>query len=159
METVTATGSHVSEGEKMRYVVMVSHGEFAPGLRSAVFMMTGPKDEVLCTNLRADMSADQFQDNFRELTAQIKDEDEVILLCDILGGSPMTKSLEVLSERGLLDTAIVLTGMNMPMAMTAVIMKDVLEDREALKNTIISESQNAVAEFKPVADDDADDDI
>jgi hypothetical protein len=38
-------------------------------------------------------------------------------------------------------------------------MKDVLEDREALKNTIISESQNAVAEFKPVADDDADDDI
>ena len=105
------------------------------------------------------MSADQFQDNFRELTAQIKDEDEVILLCDILGGSPMTKSLEVLSERGLLDTAIVLTGMNMPMAMTAVIMKDVLEDREALKNTIISESQNAVAEFKPVADDDADDDI
>ena len=159
METVTASGSYVSEGEKMRYVVMVSHGEFAPGLRSAVFMMTGPKDEVLCTNLRADMSADQFQDNFRELTAQIKDEDEVILLCDILGGSPMTKSLEVLSERGLLDTAIVLTGMNMPMAMTAVIMKDVLEDREALKNTIISESQNAVAEFKPVADDDADDDI
>ena len=143
----------------MRYVIMVSHGEFAPGLRTAVFMMTGPKDEVLCTNLRADMSADQFQDNFRELVAPITADDEVILLCDILGGSPMTKSLEVLSERGLLDTAIVLTGMNMPMAMTAVIMKDVLEDREALKNTIISEAQNAVAEFKPVADDDADDDI
>ena len=140
----------------MRYVVMVSHGEFAPGLRSAVFMMTGPKDEVLCTNLRADMSADQFQDNFRELVAPIAADDEVILLCDILGGSPMTKSLEVLSERGLLDTAIVLTGMNMPMAMTAVIMK---EDREALKNTIISEAQNAVAEFKPVADEDSDDDI
>jgi PTS system N-acetylgalactosamine-specific IIA component len=105
------------------------------------------------------MSADQFQDNFRELVAPITADDEVILLCDILGGSPMTKSLEVLSERGLLDTAIVLTGMNMPMAMTAVIMKDVLEDREALKNTIISEAQNAVAEFKPVADDDADDDI
>ena len=143
----------------MKYVVMVSHGDFAPGLRTAVFMMTGPKDEVLCTNLRADMSADQFQENFRELVKPIGDEDQVILLCDILGGSPMTKSLEVLSERGLLDTAIVLTGMNMPMAMTAVIMKDVLEDREALKNTIISESQNAVAEFKPVADDDADDDI
>ena len=144
----------------MKYVIMISHGEFAPGLRSAVFMMTGPKDEVLCTNLRADMSADQFQENFRTLVAPISPEkDEIILLCDILGGSPMTKALEVLSERNLLDKSIVLTGMNMPMAMTAVIMKDVLEDREALKNTIISESQNAVAEFKPVADDDADDDI
>ena len=40
----------------MKYVVMVSHGEFAPGLRTAVFMMTGPKDEVLCTNLREDMN-------------------------------------------------------------------------------------------------------
>ena len=144
----------------MKYVIMISHGEFAPGHRSAVFMMTGPKDEVLCTNLRADMSADQFQENFRTLVAPISPEkDEIILLCDILGGSPMTKALEVLSERNLLDKSIVLTGMNMPMAMTAVIMKDVLEDREALKNTIISESQNAVAEFKPVADDDADDDI
>ena len=138
---------------------MVSHGDFAPGLRTAVFMMTGPKDEVLCTNLRADMSADQFQDNFRELVAPITAEDEVILLCDILGGSPMTKSLEVLAERGLLDNSIVLTGMNMPMVMTAVIMKDVLEDREALKNTIISEAQNAVAEFKPVVEEEGDDDI
>ncbi|MBQ9328493.1 MAG: PTS fructose transporter subunit IIA [Solobacterium sp.] len=144
----------------MRYVVLVSHGDFAPGLRSAVFMMTGPKDEVLCTNLRADMSADQFQDNFRELVAPIGDEDEVILLCDILGGSPMTKSLEVLSERGLLERSIVITGMNMPMAMTAVIMKDALEDKEMLKSTIISEAQNAVAEFQTAVDDaDADDDI
>jgi len=139
---------------------MVSHGEFAPGLRSAVFMMTGPKDEVLCTNLRADMSADQFQENFRELVAPIKDTDEVILCCDILGGSPMTKSLEVLSERGLLDSAIVLTGMNMPMVMTAVIMKDTLDDRTMLKETILSEAKNAVSEFQAVSSgDDADDDI
>jgi len=144
----------------MKYVVMISHGEFAPGLRSAVFMMTGPKDEVLCTNLRADMSADEFQENFRALVAPISPEtDEVILLCDILGGSPMTKSLEVLSEKNLLDKAIVLTGMNMPMAMTAVIMKDAMDDKEALTAAIISEAQNAVSEFKAVADDAADDDI
>lgn len=148
-----------SGGVKMKYVVMVSHGEFAPGLRSAVFMMTGEKEEVLCTNLRADMSADQFQDNFRELVSVIGADDEVILLCDILGGSPMTKSLEVLSEKNLLDRAIVLTGMNMPMAMTAVIMKDAMDDREALKNAIIGEAQTAVAEFKAVSGDDSDDDI
>jgi len=144
----------------MKYVVMISHGEFAPGLRSAVFMMTGPKDEVLCTNLRADMSADEFQENFRKLVEPIKaGEDQVILLCDILGGSPMTKSLEVLSERNLLDTAIVLTGMNMPMAMTAVIMKDAMDDRDALTAAILSESQNAVSEFKAIAEEAADDDI
>ena len=153
-------GKNPSErGDKMKYVVMVSHGEFAPGLRTAVFMMTGPKEEVLCTNLREDMSADQFQENFRELVAPITADDEVILLCDILSGSPMTKSLEVLAEKNLLDKSLVLTGMNMPMAMTAIIMKDNIDDREALKNTIISEAANAIAEFKPVADEDSDDDI
>ncbi len=115
MEALPYGRRELPKEKKMKYVVMVSHGDFAPGLRSAVFMMTGPKDEVLCTNLRSDMSADQFQENFRELVKPIGAEDEVILLCDILGGSPMTKSLEVLSERNLLERSLVLTGMNMPM--------------------------------------------
>ncbi len=159
MEALPYGRRELPKEKKMKYVVMVSHGDFAPGLRSAVFMMTGPKDEVLCTNLRSDMSADQFQENFRELVKPIGAEDEVILLCDILGGSPMTKSLEVLSERNLLERSLVLTGMNMPMAMTAVIMKDTMDDMESLKNAIISEAQTAVAEFKTVADADSDDDI
>jgi PTS system N-acetylgalactosamine-specific IIA component len=71
----------------------------------------------------------------------------------------MTKALEVLSERNLLDKAIVLTGMNMPMAMTAVIMKDAMDDKAALTAAIISESQGAVAEFKTVSEDSSDDDI
>ena len=31
----------------MKYVVMVSHGEFAPGLHSAVKMMTGDNERQL----------------------------------------------------------------------------------------------------------------
>ena len=141
------------------YVVLISHGEFAPGLRSAVFMMTGEREEVLCTNLKADMSADEFQDNFRELVKPITEEDEVILMCDILGGSPMTKALEVLSERNLLEKSIVLTGMNMPMVMTAVIMKDNIDDRDMLKETILGEAKNAVAEFVVEGDNGSEDDI
>ena len=142
-----------------KYVVLISHGEFAPGLRSAVFMMTGEREEVLCTNLKADMSADEFQDNFRELVKPITEEDEVILMCDILGGSPMTKALEVLSERNLLEKSIVLTGMNMPMVMTAVIMKDNIDDRDMLKETILGEAKNAVAEFVVEGDNGSEDDI
>lgn len=130
-----------------KYVVLISHGEFAPGLRTAVFMMTGPKDEVLTTSLKDGMSADEFQNNFRELIKPITEDDQIILLADILGGSPLTKALEVLSERNLLDKSLVLTGMNMPMAMTAVIMKDNIDDRNQLRDTILSEAKSAVGEF------------
>ena len=49
----------------MKYVVMVSHGEFAPGLHSAVKMMTGDREDVLSTSLKSDMSADEFAANLK----------------------------------------------------------------------------------------------
>ncbi len=140
-----------------KYVVMISHGEFAPGLRTAVFMMTGPRDEVLCTNLKDGMSADEFQENFRNLIAPITADDQIIMLCDILGGSPMTKASEVLAEKNLLANSIILTGMNMPMAMTAVIMKDNIDDLGALKGIILDEAKNAIGEFNALGSDDAED--
>lgn len=63
----------------MRYVIMVSHGEFAPGLHSAVKMMTGSRDDVLSTSLREDMSADEFAENFRKLVEPLNTDDSVIL--------------------------------------------------------------------------------
>ena len=81
----------------MKYVIMVSHGELAPGLHSAVKMMTGDRDDVLSTSLKDGMSADEFADNFRTLVKDITAEDEIILLADILSGSPFTNALNVLS--------------------------------------------------------------
>ena len=77
----------------MKYVIMVSHGEFAPGLHSAVKMMTGERDDVLSTSLKADMSADEFAANFRTLVEPLNADDSVMLLADILSGSPFTLSL------------------------------------------------------------------
>ena len=63
----------------MKYVVMVSHGEFAPGLHSAVKMMTGDREDVLSTSLKDGMSADEFASNFAELVKDFKADDQVIL--------------------------------------------------------------------------------
>jgi len=143
----------------MKYVVLVSHGTFAPGLHSAVQMMTGPREDVLDTSLLPDMSADTFQENFRKLVEPIKPEDEIILLADILSGSPFTKALEVLSEKDYLKNTIVIAGMNMPLALTAVLMKDNFDDRKALVETLLSEGQGGLTEFKVSEDENKEEDI
>ena len=52
----------------MKYVVLVSHGEFAPGLHKAVNMLGGEdREDVLSTSLKNGMGADEFADNIREL--------------------------------------------------------------------------------------------
>lgn len=141
----------------MKYVIMVSHGEFAPGLHSAVKMMTGNRDDVLSTSLREDMSADEFAENFKKLVEPIHADDSIILLADILSGSPFTNSLAVLDEKGLMSNTIVIAGMNMPMAITAVLMKDNFDDKEMLKETILSEGHAGLTEFVMETDDDDDD--
>ena len=143
----------------MKYVVMVSHGEFAPGLHSAVKMMTGDRTDVLSTSLKDGMSADQFAENFKELVKDIKEDDQIILLADILSGSPFTNALNVLSEKGQLGNTLVIAGMNMPLAITAVLMKDNFDDLNVLKETLLSEGRNGLVEFEVASDDDEDDDL
>lgn len=143
----------------MKYVIMVSHGELAPGLHSAVKMMTGDRDDVLSTSLKDGMSADEFADNFRTLVKDITTEDEIILLADILSGSPFTNALNVLSEKDLLSNTLVIAGMNMPLAITAVLMKDNFDDKDALAETLLNEGRTGLTRFETEEDEDDDDEI
>lgn len=143
----------------MKYVVLVSHGTFAPGLKSVLAMLAGgEREDVISVGLEDGMSADQFAEKFQNAISGIKAEDEIILLGDIIGGSPMTNALEQISKKGLEGQTIVFGGMNLAMALTATIMKDEV-DKEVLKDALISEAQNAIKEFVLESPDDEEDDI
>lgn len=148
-----------TEEKRMKYVILVSHGEFAPGLHSAVKMMTGDRDDVLSTSLKDGMSADEFAENFKELVKDIQADDEIILLADILSGSPFTNALNVLSEKGMLAQTLVIAGMNMPLAITAVLMKDNFDDKDALAETLLNEGRTGLTRFETDDAGDDDDDI
>ena len=144
----------------MKYVVLVSHGTFAPGLKSVLAMLAGgEREDVISVGLEDGMSADQFAENFQAAIAGIKEEDEIILLGDIIGGSPMTNALEQISKKGLEGQTIVFGGMNLAMELTATIMKDDV-DTDVLKDALISEAKNAIKEFVlESSDGDEEDDI
>lgn len=143
----------------MKYVVLVSHGTFAPGLKSVLAMLAGgEREDVISVGLEDGMSADQFAEKFQNAISGIKAEDEIILLGDIIGGSPMTNALEQISKKGLEGQTIVFGGMNLAMALTATIMKDDV-DTDVLKDALISEAKNAIKEFVLESPDDEEDDI
>lgn len=144
----------------MKYVVLVSHGTFAPGLHSVLKMLAGgERDDVISAGLEDGMSADEFAEKLSESIDGIKAEDEIILLGDIVGGSPLTNAIEQISKKGLIERTVIFGGMNLAMALTAVLMKDGVET-DMLKDNLISEAKDAVKEFVLApADDDEDDDI
>ncbi len=131
----------------MKYVVLVSHGTFAPGLHSVLKMLAGgERGDILSASMEDGMGADAFVTRFQEVVDVIKEEDEIILLADIIGGSPLTNALDVLSQRGLLDKTRAFGGMNLPMALTASMMKDAI-DLDGLAVSMLEESKNAMQEM------------
>lgn len=130
----------------MKYLVLVSHGEMAGGLHSVIKMLAGDSQEVLSTSLKDGMGADVFAQNFKELIQVIKPQDEIILLGDLLGGSPLTNALEVITAHKMMSRTIVFGGMNLPMAITAVLTKEQYT-LEELRQTLPTEGRAGVKEF------------
>jgi PTS system N-acetylgalactosamine-specific IIA component len=143
----------------MNYLLLVSHGGLAEGLRTSLAMFAEDKmEQVIATGLKNGTSVDDFAGEFREAIASITSDDRVIVLADIVGGSPLTTALGVLEEKGLLETATVLGGMNLPMAITSAVMKDLLTGEDFV-NAVLPEAQAALQEFKIVSESTEDDDI
>ena len=144
----------------MNYLVLVSHGGLAQGLKSSLAMFAAEKmDQVIAVGLENGQSVDEFAVVFREAISGLSTEDKVVVLADIVGGSPLTTALGVLEEKDLLQTATVLGGMNLPMAITSAVMKDMLEGLD-LVAAVLPEAQAALQEFKVVqTEEEEDDDI
>lgn len=144
----------------MKYVVLVSHGTFAPGLHSVLKMLAGgEREDVISAGLEDGMSADEFAAKFSDAIGKITANDEIILLGDIVGGSPLTNAIEQISKKEMLGNTVIFGGMNLAMALTATLMKDDV-DQAALKESLLKEAKDAVKEFVLAsANDDEDDDI
>ena len=143
----------------MRYLLLVSHGTFAPGLHSVLDMLVGKRDDILSCSLRDGEGADQYVSELEEVIAPITTSDRVIVLGDLIGGSPLTNALNTLSAHGLLAQARAFGGMNLPMALTASFDLQ-SDDEDALCASMLSEGQAAMSEMElDLGSDEEDEDL
>ena len=134
----------------MKYLILVSHGGLAEGLKSSLSMFASDKvDDVIAIGLKDGESLAGFSVEVKNVIASLDENDSVLVLADIVGGSPLTTVATVLEE---LENATILGGMNLTMALTAVVMKDILTGSE-LVSTILNESSSALQEFEVGSDD------
>ncbi|MBQ9317099.1 MAG: PTS sugar transporter subunit IIA [Atopobiaceae bacterium] len=140
----------------MRYLLLVSHGTMAPGVHSVIRMLLGDRDNVLSYSMEDGVSADAFVEKLREVIAPITADDSVVVLGDIMGGSPLTNTLNTLTEQGLLAKTIAFGGLSLPMAISALMaIEDGLDD-ETLVQNVITEAKEGVRKVELALDDDED---
>lgn len=141
----------------MRYLLLVAHGEFAPGLHTALNMLEGERDDVLDIPFHDGMSQDDFKAEIRQVIDPITAEDEVLVLADLMGGSPLTGLMEQLAAKFGLDKVRAIGGMNLPMAISACEAEDMTLD-EAV-TAVQAEAAEQIRPFAAADDAESDDDI
>ena len=142
----------------MKYLVLVSHGKFAEGLKNTLSMFAGVREDVIAAGLLDNATAEQFSVTFEEIIQPITAEDEIVVLADIVGGSPLTTALNVLGNKGYLANTVVMGGMNLPLALTTVLMKDNLPN-DVLVPTALGEATTALQQFVLATSNDDEDEI
>mgnify|MGYP003365162345 FL=1 len=142
----------------MSYLILVSHGRFSEGLKDALSMFIGDDIEtVKAIGLQSDDDVKVFGDRFRALLTELNADSKLIVLGDIIGGSPLTEVINILSQEDKLEKATILGGMNFPMALNAAILKDSLNEDE-LVPVVLKEATAAVKQFTLTEKSDEDED-
>ncbi|WP_455137424.1 PTS sugar transporter subunit IIA [Thermophilibacter sp.] len=131
----------------MRYLLLVSHGTFAPGLHSVLDMLVGKREDILSCSLRDGEGAEEYVSELEGVIAPIGADDEVLVLGDLIGGSPLTNALNTLASHGLLAKTRAFGGMSVPMALTAAFDLQT-DDLDGLCASMVSEGQAAMREVE-----------
>lgn len=140
----------------MRYLVLVSHGTLAEGMHSVLKMLGGDSPAVRHCCLEDGMGAEAFIENFKKTIEDMNAKDEIVLMGDIQGGSPLTNAMNEIASAGMLPSTIVFAGMNLPMAMTA-FMSLAAGDLADLKACLVDDARAGVTEIVLADDEDEDD--
>ena len=85
--------------------ILTGHGQFAPGLASAIAMVAGDQPAFTVVPFEGDQAASYGEDLREEC-------DGVLVFTDLLGGTPFNQSMMIAQD---VDNVEVLTGTNLPM--------------------------------------------
>ena len=140
----------------MKYLLLVSHGTMAPGVHSVIKMLLGETDYVLSYSMEDGVSADDFVAALADVIKPIEVGDSVVVLGDIVGGSPLTNTLNVLTQKGLLPQTIAFGGLSLPMAISAIMAIEDGMDDATLVQSVIDEAREGARQVVLALDEEED---
>lgn len=99
-------------------IVLASHGKFAEGIKESGQMIFGPQENVQAVVLTPDMGPDDMHKKLLDAIATFDDQDHVLFLVDLWGGTPFNQVSRIIEEEKHEDW-VAITGLNLPMLVSA----------------------------------------
>jgi N-acetylgalactosamine PTS system EIIA component len=128
----------------MNGLLVSGHGLFASGLRSSVKLIAGEQSHIEYVDFQEIDSMTDLEDKLKSAFDRLKECEGVLVLCDLVGGSPFKTAVSLTRGR---DDAMVIGGANLSMILETAIMKDTVPIDE-LKDRALSSGKEAIKCFQ-----------
>ena len=120
-------------------IVLASHGDLAAGIKQTGSMVFGDQPSVAVVSLEPSMGPDDFRAKVEEAIASFEDQEQVLFLVDLWGGTPFNQISGLIEGH---DSWAIVTGVNLPMLIEA------YSQRFDAKNTAHAIAKHLVTEAK-----------
>lgn len=116
-------------------ILIVGHGEYPTGIKSAIKLLTGVDENIDAINLNESLTHDQFT---QKVNAYVKENKDLIIFADITGGAPfqITSREVLLNEES--DNQYVIGGVSVGCILDIVMKTVVISTDEDIRETIES---------------------
>lgn len=98
-------------------IVIASHGQFAEGILQSGNMIFGEQEDVKAVTLMPSEGPDDFKAKAEAAIKSFSDQDQVLFLVDLWGGTPFNQTNNLFEEHK--DKWAIVAGLNLPMLIEA----------------------------------------
>ncbi|MGL4571625.1 MAG: mannose/fructose/sorbose PTS transporter subunit IIA [Clostridium sp.] len=129
-------------------IILASHGDFAKGIMQSGSMIFGEQENVKAVTLMPSEGPDDIKAKMKDAIASFDNQDEVLFLVDLWGGTPFNQANSLFEEHK--DKWAIVAGMNLPMVVEAYGARFTSESAQEIAANIIKTAREGV-KVKPEA--------
>lgn len=118
----------------MKHFVIATHGHFSRELIRSAALIMGDGPEILHLCMCETTTGEEIRSQIRQKLEKCGQEDQVIMMTDVLGGSICTLCSEFLAD----SRVHVLAGVNMPMLLTVLGSWEFMDTEELIQEAVRS---------------------
>jgi len=138
-------------------IVVSGHINFATGMQSAFHAIAGEQDQFEFVDFLESMSTDNLEDELRKAAKAVNTGDGVLFLCDVLGGSPCNRAMNIMLDTPNIE---IVAGVNLAMIANSAFerdgsnLDDLVETLLEIGGSTMQSMRQALAKISAAAADD-----
>ena len=126
-------------------IVLIGHGNYATGLKSTIGLIVGPTEDINYIDFLEEDNSETLMEKAKKVVDE-NEENNVIFICDIIGGTPFNTAAKISSEN---ECVGVVGGCNVNAIIEIIMTKDSYELEELL-DELVDRTRKSVCKYQNI---------